>query len=59
MMSDWAKFLDRPAKVAQVVDLKGAWLMPGLWDVHIHPDYFPSLADMPLTEQTTLFGHKL
>ena len=44
---------------AQVVDLKGAHLMPGLWDVHIHPDYFPSLADMSLPEQTTLFGHKL
>jgi len=44
---------------AQVVDLKGAHLMPGLWDVHIHPDYFASLADMSLPEQTTLFGHKL
>lgn len=44
---------------AQTVDLQGAHLMPGLWDVHIHPDYFPSLADMPLPEQVTLFGHKL
>ena len=44
---------------AQVVDLKGAYLMPGLWDVHIHPDYFASLADLSLPEQTTLFGHKL
>ncbi|HMN79637.1 MAG TPA: amidohydrolase family protein [Burkholderiaceae bacterium] len=44
---------------AEVVDLKGAFLMPGLWDVHVHPDYFASLADMPLTEQVTLFGHKL
>ena len=24
---------------AKVIDLKGAYLMPGLWDVHIHPDY--------------------
>ena len=24
---------------AQVMDLKGRYLMPGLWDVHIHPDY--------------------
>ena len=23
---------------AKVIDLKGAYLMPGLWDVHIHPD---------------------
>ncbi|MGH8619013.1 MAG: amidohydrolase family protein, partial [Burkholderiales bacterium] len=41
-----------------VIDLKGAYLMPGLWDVHIHPDYL-SLADMPLPDQVTLFGHKL
>ena len=44
---------------AEVLDLKGAYLMPGLWDVHIHPDYFPSLADMPLPDQVTLFGHKM
>jgi imidazolonepropionase-like amidohydrolase len=44
---------------AEVVDLHGEYLMPGLWDVHIHPDYFPSLADMPLAEQVTLFGYKL
>lgn len=43
----------------EVVDLHGAFLMPGLWDVHIHPDYFPTLADMPLPDQVTLFGHKL
>ena len=24
---------------AQVIDLHGAYLLPGLWDVHIHPDY--------------------
>lgn len=43
---------------AQVIDLKNAYLLPGLWDVHIHPDYL-TLADMPLAEQVTLFGHKL
>ncbi|OWT53771.1 hypothetical protein CEY11_23940 [Candidimonas nitroreducens] len=42
----------------QVIDLKGAYLLPGLWDVHVHPDYH-SLADMPLAEQVTLFGHRL
>ena len=40
------------------IDLKGAWLMPGLWDVHIHPDYYlPN--EMPLADQITLFGHRL
>jgi imidazolonepropionase-like amidohydrolase len=24
---------------AQMIDLKGGFLMPGLWDVHIHSDY--------------------
>ena len=43
---------------AEVVDLAGAYLLPGLWDVHIHPDYL-SLADAPLAEQVTLFGHRL
>lgn len=42
---------------AQVLDLGGAFLMPGLWDVHIHPDYL-SLNDVPLADQVTLFGHK-
>ena len=32
--------------------------MPGLWDVHIHPDYL-SLDEMPLADQVTLFGHRL
>ena len=43
---------------ASVIDLGGSYLMPGLWDVHIHPDYL-SLADMPLVDQVTLFGHRL
>ena len=32
---------------ATVIDLAGAYLLPGLWDVHIHPDYLP-LAEMSL-----------
>src|SRR5215218_5181522 len=43
---------------AEVIDLAGAYLMPGLWDVHIHPDYL-SLAEMPLADQVALFGHRL
>ncbi len=42
----------------QIIDLAGAWLLPGLWDVHIHPDYL-SPSDMPLADQVTLFGHRL
>jgi imidazolonepropionase-like amidohydrolase len=43
---------------ATEIDLRGAYLMPGLWDVHIHPDYY-SLAEMPLADQVTLFGHRM
>jgi len=41
-----------------LVDLDGAYLMPGLWDVHVHPDYL-SLAEAPLADQVALFGHRL
>ena len=40
------------------IDLRGAYLMPGLWDVHIHPDYYLP-AEMPLADQVALFGHRL
>src|SRR5215216_1849299 len=43
---------------ATEINLGGAYLMPGLWDVHIHPDYL-SLAEMPLADQVALFGHRL
>lgn len=43
---------------ATVIDLRGAYLMPGLWDVHIHPDYYLP-AEMPLADQVTLFGHRM
>ena len=33
---------------AEVVDLGGAYLLPGLWDVHIHPDYYLP-TEMPLS----------
>ena len=47
-----------PVGDATVIDLAGGYLLPGLWDVHIHPDYL-SLAEMPLADQVTLFGHRL
>src|SRR5262249_20160861 len=43
---------------ADVVDLRGAYLLPGLWDVHIHPDYVTDTPPSPI-EQTVLFGHRL
>ncbi|MFP6679575.1 MAG: amidohydrolase family protein [Dehalococcoidia bacterium] len=44
---------------AQVIDLKGAWLLPGLWDVHTHigrgiPD--PGWRDETTAERTTRAG---
>ena len=48
------------AQDVQVIDLKGAYLLPGLWEVHIHPhpDY-QWFTEVPLAEQMTLFGHEL
>jgi imidazolonepropionase-like amidohydrolase len=43
---------------ATEIDLRGAYLMPGLWDVHIHPDYYLP-TDMPFVDQVTLFGHRM
>ena len=43
---------------ALTIDLQGGFLMPGLWDVHVHPDYL-SLSDVPLPDQVTLFGNRL
>jgi len=43
---------------AEVLDLGGAYLLPGLWDVHIHPDYLASTG-APIAEQTAIFGHRL
>jgi imidazolonepropionase-like amidohydrolase len=43
---------------ADVIDLGGAYLLPGLWDVHIHPDYLASTG-ASIAEQTAIFGHRL
>lgn len=43
---------------SEVIDLAGAYLLPGLWDVHIHADYYP-YGEMPLADQVALFGHRL
>jgi imidazolonepropionase-like amidohydrolase len=43
---------------AEVIDLGGAYLLPGLWDVHIHPDYLAA-SGASAVEQTVAFGHRL
>src|ERR1700733_8510061 len=43
---------------AQTIDLKGSYLMPGVWELQFHPDFL--LPDeMRLADQVTLFGHRL
>jgi imidazolonepropionase-like amidohydrolase len=43
---------------AQVIDLQGAYLLPGLWDVHIHPEYLAATG-ASVVEQTVQFGRRL
>ena len=43
---------------AEVIDLGGTYLLPGLWDVHIHPDYLASTG-ASIAEQTAIFGHRM
>jgi imidazolonepropionase-like amidohydrolase len=43
---------------AHVIDLEGRYLLPGLWDVHIHPDYVAQ-AGVSAVDQTIAFGHRL
>ena len=42
----------------QVVDLRGAFLLPGLWDVHIHPEYPVPPGTTP-AQETANFGRAL
>ncbi len=42
----------------ETIDLGGAYLMPGLWDVHIHPEY-PPASGSTIAEQTADFGYNL
>ena len=39
---------------AQVLDLHGAYLLPGLWDVHIHPDYLAPPVRLPSSRRCSL-----
>ena len=42
----------------QVIDLQGAYLLPGLWDIHIHPEYL-NLRGGTVAEHTVRFGQNL
>lgn len=56
------QILEEPSSLdthnAQVINLSGAYLLPGLWDVHIHPDYVTP-ASGSVAEQTAQFGYHL
>ena len=41
-----------------VIDLDGAYLLPGLWDVHIHPEYVTHPV-LTVAQQTARFGRNL
>lgn len=43
---------------AQVLELDDAYLLPGLWDVHIHPEY-PIPPGTTIAQQTADFGAQL
>jgi len=43
---------------ADVIDLGAAYLLPGLWDVHIHPDYLAETG-ASVVDQTIVFGQRL
>ena len=42
---------------SQIIDLNGAYLLPGLWDVHIHPEY--AAPNITVAQQTSNFGRNL
>ena len=43
---------------ARVIELDGSFVMPGLWDVHVHPEY-PSPPGISIAQQTADFGAQL
>ena len=45
-------------RAAVVLELNGAYLLPGLWDTHVHPEY-PPAQGATLAEQTADFGANL
>ena len=43
---------------ATVMELDGAYLLPGLWDAHVHPEY-PLQPGIGIAQQTADFGAQL
>lgn len=43
---------------ARVIELDGSYVMPGIWDVHAHPEY-PSPPGTSIAQQTADFGAQL
>lgn len=43
---------------SRVIDLRGSYLLPGLWDVHIHPEY-PVPPGTTAAQETANFGRQL
>ena len=41
-----------------IIDLKGSYLLPGLWDVHIHPEH-PNPPETTVAQLTAAFGQNL
>ena len=41
-----------------IIDLKGSYLLPGLWDVHIHPEH-PNPPGTTVAQLTAAFGQNL
>ena len=45
-------------RAARVIELNGSFVMAGLWDVHVHPEY-PSPPGTSIAQQTADFGAQL
>ena len=47
-----------PGQTDEVIDLTGAYLLPGLWDVHVHPEH-PVPPGTTISQRTASFGQNL
>ena len=47
-----------PPAGAEIIDATGQAILPGLWDIHIHPDYLAETG-ANVVDQTIAFGQRL